>query len=154
MISNVVSIPVNEVISPCCFPSKPTEEELVHWQLVRDVMSRIDFNEVKSSMSQERGRFKEVFAAQLSGESKSSAFVPALDTITAKIENVLMELKATEQTGTLRMCQIESRLAEIRATRAKYAYDEGAYSRFIDYESPVVIDFSENARDAYLLNQA
>ena len=89
-----------------------TEEEEVHRQLVRDVMSRLDYDDVKLNAAHNRKRDGEVHEAHCADENKSTLFIPVSDRIKAKIKNTLLELKATEQNGTLRMKQINARLAE------------------------------------------
>ena len=151
MLSNVSGITLKEVVNPSRIRGQLTEEDVVHRQLMRDVMSRIDFNDIKARMPQERRTFSEVHAAQTLPGARQAVFTLALEPIAEKIESVLIELKASEKKDTTRMRQIEARLAEFRAARKTGYFIESADA---DRSSPAIIDISESARSAYHMNKA
>jgi len=96
-------------------PAPPTEEEMVHRQLVRDVINCLDYYDVKHCITRGGRHFSEAHTAHCAEKPVFTAFTPGSGTIESKIVNILMEFKATEEKDTLRMRQIEARLAELRA---------------------------------------
>ena len=144
MFSKISGLNLKEVVKPPRIKGDLTEDELVHRQLVRDVMSRIDFYEIRSSLPQDRSHFSEVFAAQIAGKSRPTAFPSALRPLMEKIESVLLELKAMESNDSPRMCQIEERLAEFSTAR-----NNGYFSGDADKDLAAIIDISENTRHVF-----
>jgi len=92
-----------------------TEEERVHRQLVNEVMSRFDFDEARANFAQERKRSNDSRIARSAGGLKPTAYVPPAELVKSKIKLILLDLKATEEKDSLRMRQIEMRLAELDA---------------------------------------
>jgi len=74
-------------------------------------------------------------------EARRSMVIPAADVILPKIEGILLELKAGERKGTMRMRQIDLSLAEIAATMAKLP-DASVPSN----DASVIIDLSGKSR--------
>jgi len=95
------------------------EEEVVRRQLVRDVMNRLDYDDLKQSMFHDRKRFSDSIILSGIAGVRTDALTPAADAILTKIEGILTEFKATEEKGTLRMKQIEISLAELGVRQDK-----------------------------------
>jgi len=93
----------------------PAEEELARRQLLRDVISRLDYEDIKKSMAKQRRRMKNSHIISGLSGSCHDVFVHAADVILPKIEGVLRELRSSEEHGTLRMEQIDISLAELFA---------------------------------------
>jgi len=93
----------------------PAEEELARRQLLRDVISRLDYEDIKKSMTKERRRRKDSHIISGLSGSYHDIFVHAADVILPKIEGILRELRSSEEHGTLRMEQIDISLAELLA---------------------------------------
>jgi len=89
------------------------EEELARRQLMRDVISRLDYNDVKKSVLHDRKRFHDSTPHSMKHGSRTEHVTPAPDVILPKIERILIELRQTEEKGTIRMKQIEISLAEL-----------------------------------------
>jgi len=92
-----------------------SEAEITRRQLMRDVMNRLDYEDIKKSMIKDRKRLNEHPATSEPGALHHDVFTPAADVILPKIEGILMDLRSTEDERTLRMEQIEISLAEICA---------------------------------------
>jgi len=93
----------------------PAEEELARRQLLRDVINRLDYEDIKKSMTKERKHRKDSHIISGLSGSCHDVFVHAADVILPKIEGVLRELRSSEEHGTLRMEQIDISLAELLA---------------------------------------
>ena len=117
-----------------------SEEELARRQLMRDVMSRLDYNDVKRSLKHDRRFLNDAIMAHGNG-SKRSAVTPAADVILPKIEGILMEFKARESNDTVMMRQIDLSLAELAATMAKSSADSA-----LSQDAAVIIDLSGKAK--------
>ena len=107
---------------------------------MRDVMSRLDYNDVKRSLRHDRKFLNDAIMVRGKGPRRSAA-TPAADVILPKIEGILMELKARESHGTARMRQIDLSLADLAAVMAKHSGDSAPSK-----DSGVIIDLTEQAR--------
>jgi len=89
------------------------DEEIARRQLLRDVINRLDYEDLKMSMTKERRRVKNSHLISGLGGSCHDVFIHATDVVLPKIEGVLWELRSLEEAGTLRMKQIDISLAEL-----------------------------------------
>ena len=89
------------------------EEELTRRQLLRDVINRLDYEDLKISMTKQRRHVKNSHLLSGLGGSCHDVFIHATDVVLPKIEGVLWELRSLEESGTLRMKQIDISLAEL-----------------------------------------
>jgi len=94
-----------------------TEEELARRQLLRDVINRLDYEDLKHSMVKERKRSKVSHISSGLGGSHHDVYTHAQDVVLPKVERILMDLRALEEKDTLRMRQIDISLAELCAPR-------------------------------------
>jgi len=102
-----------------------SEDEAVHRQLLRDVMSILDFSDEKSSLRQGRRRFSDAFVALGTGGPRPGLFIPASDFFLNSVIRILLELKSTEDAGTQRMSQIDVWLAELGKANKSEAAGNG-----------------------------
>jgi len=101
------------------------EEEVVRRQLMREVISRLDYHDVKRSLRHDRRFLNDAAMAHGHGARRRAA-VPAADVILPKIEGILLELKERERIDSIRMRHIDHTLAELAASIAKHAADCGS----------------------------
>jgi len=134
-LSHGVGMPVKK---PAQILGSLPDDELARRQLMRDVMSRLDYNDVKRSLKHDLRFLND---AAMARGPRWSAVTPAADVILPKIEGILMEFKARESDGTARMRQIDLSLAELAATMEKLSSD-GAPSK----DAAVIIDITGKAR--------
>ena len=120
-----------------------SEEELTRRQLVRDVMNRLDYYDLKKSMNQGQRRINVMFTAQMPGEQRPGMPVPSSGAILAKIEKILMDLRAEEKKGSMRMKQIDIWLAEFGTKQADKTKEESCI-----HEQPTIVKFIEIANKA------
>ena len=95
------------------------EEEVARRQLVRDVIGRLDYNDIKMSMIPDRRRQSDASLPNGSRASSLGTTAPAPDVILPKIECILKEFRASEKNDSLRMRQIDLSLAVLGATKKK-----------------------------------
>ena len=118
-----------------------TEEEAAHRQLVREVMSRLDYNYAMANMRQGRRRFNDAFVAQGAGGPRPGVFIPASGAMLSSIESTLQGFKSTESDGTVRMRQIDAWLAELGSGRNGGEAGKGSSGR-----PAAIVNMSEAAQ--------
>jgi len=120
-----------------------SEEEAAHRQLVRDVMSRVDFKEVKPSMAFGRRRWDDAFVAQGTGGPRPGVYIPASGERLTCINSTLLAFKASEKDGTMRMKQIDQWLSELGNGRA------GTDGKDKEQGSAELLDIGKVAKNTY-----
>ena len=86
---------------------------------MRDVINRLDYDDVKTSMTHGRRCPNEAIMAHSPRKPKKGAVTPAPEVILPKIECILNELKAAEEKNSPRMRHIDHSLAELSAANAE-----------------------------------
>ena len=95
------------------------EEEVARRQLMRDVINRLDYDDVKTSMTHGRRCPNEAIMAHSHRKPKKGAVTPALEVIIPKLECILKDLRAAEEKNSPRMRHIDHSLAELSAAKAE-----------------------------------
>ena len=96
-----------------------SEEELTRRHLLRDVLNRLDYNDLKKNITHDRRHPNEPTASMGRADVCADSLTPAADVILRKIENILIDLRSTEETGSMRMKQIDISLAELSVCHDK-----------------------------------
>jgi len=96
-----------------------TEEDIEQRKLVRELMSSLDFKDVKLSMTQGRRRFTDAHNAQ-GGGPRPGALIAHSDDVVDKMVKVLKNLRSKEKDGSLRMSLIDKMLADFETQEGDY----------------------------------
>jgi len=90
-----------------------SEEEAAHRQLVRDIVGSIDIKSARTSMAPERRRRGDAFVAQGTGGPKPGLYFPASGEKLSCIRLALLQFRADENAGAMRMNHIDHWLSEL-----------------------------------------
>ena len=122
-----------------------TEEDIEQRLLVRDIMSRQNFNDVKISMAAGRRRFTSAHEAQ-GGGARPGVLIAHSEAQRNQIIGILEDLRKSTQEGSTRMNLIDKMLAEFGVDTSKLPAGTQPAKAAVQNDPEYILGLSDEAK--------